>query len=367
MSESFKITDGMYGTMEIEPVLHAIIHTPEFQRLHYLKQLGITYRVFPGATHTRAVHSIGVCYLAHAMASSLGATDVDLLCVDIAALCHDLGHGPLSHKFDIYVKDVGYSEWTHENQSVIMLKNILNRLVGADVWKTAGLNCNVDFDKNSDVQFICSLICGQRTTRWRSSECMWMYDIINNERTGIDVDKIDYILRDTSMTFGTPAPFDLAKILRGASVSEDKREIHYNIDGAAELLRMSQHRFVLFDQLYTHPKVLALSLAIIDGLDHIEMPPWGEIMDPDTYMNMTDTWIEEHLRAGTNIMDNVDADAIPKLEEIESEHTVEQTDDVALSTNGNTIRFRIDPGICTMNPFGCLPVPKYKTFLRQST
>ncbi|XDV16830.1 hypothetical protein PO909_016361 [Leuciscus waleckii] len=99
--------DPIHGQIEMHPLLVKIIDTPQFQRLRHIKQLGTKYLVFPGATHTRFEHSIGVAYLAECLLRSLhdnqpklNITKQDFLCVQIAALCHDMGHGPFSHLFD---------------------------------------------------------------------------------------------------------------------------------------------------------------------------------------------------------------------------------------------------------------------------
>uniref|UniRef100_A0A3Q2CP15 HD domain-containing protein n=1 Tax=Cyprinodon variegatus TaxID=28743 RepID=A0A3Q2CP15_CYPVA len=97
----------IHGTIELHPLLVKIIDTPQFQRLRNIKQIGAASYIYPGATNSRFDHSIGVAYLAGELLKSirekqqdLGITDWDVLCVQIAALCHDLGHGPFSHMFD---------------------------------------------------------------------------------------------------------------------------------------------------------------------------------------------------------------------------------------------------------------------------
>uniref|UniRef100_A0A672L9W6 HD/PDEase domain-containing protein n=1 Tax=Sinocyclocheilus grahami TaxID=75366 RepID=A0A672L9W6_SINGR len=101
------LNDPIHGHIELHPLLLRFIDTPQFQRLRHIKQLGGAYLVFPGASHNRFEHSIGVGYLAGCLVQALIErqpelliTKQDVLCVQIAGLCHDLGHGPFSHMFD---------------------------------------------------------------------------------------------------------------------------------------------------------------------------------------------------------------------------------------------------------------------------
>ena len=96
----------------------AIVDTPQFQRLRYLKQTGVCHFVYPNATHTRFQHSIGVGHLAFKFAEKLRkenphlVDEKDSVCVMIAGLCHDLGHGPFSHLWEGFVHEVGWYKLT---------------------------------------------------------------------------------------------------------------------------------------------------------------------------------------------------------------------------------------------------------------
>ena len=98
--------DPIHGHIQIHPACVAIIDTEQFQRLRNLKQLGLCYYIYPGASHNRFEHCIGVSHLAGQLVRAikngqphLDISDKDILCVEIAGLCHDLGHGPFSHLY----------------------------------------------------------------------------------------------------------------------------------------------------------------------------------------------------------------------------------------------------------------------------
>lgn len=120
----------------LAPLLLRLLDTPEFQRLRDLKQLGCAYLVFPGASHNRFEHSMGVAHLAELMLShlrdtqpELGITPRDIELVKVAGLCHDLGHGPFSHCFEEFMHMARPdSEYRHERMSLQMLEVIINKV-----------------------------------------------------------------------------------------------------------------------------------------------------------------------------------------------------------------------------------------------
>ncbi|HSA35655.1 MAG TPA: HD domain-containing protein, partial [Methanomassiliicoccales archaeon] len=100
MSSQKIIHDSVHGSVKVDGVFLELLHRPEMQRLHGVKQLGLAHLVFPGANHTRFEHSLGTYHVADLMcdALKLGKEDRDLALA--SALLHDLGHAPFSHTLE---------------------------------------------------------------------------------------------------------------------------------------------------------------------------------------------------------------------------------------------------------------------------
>ena len=111
-----QVQDRVHGQITLDRLLQLVMDTPEFQRLDNIKQLGGCSYIYPSATHTRKEHSIGVAHLAGLMVKhlrtsqpSLGIDNDDELCVKLAGLVHDIGHGPFSHMFEEFVHAAGHA------------------------------------------------------------------------------------------------------------------------------------------------------------------------------------------------------------------------------------------------------------------
>ena len=194
-----------YGNIDVDPLACQIIQTPEFQRLHLIRQTGFAFLVFPSATHSRFAHSLGVYHLArqcienlHDLHGSEVVTATHRRLIPIAGLCHDLGHGPFSHVFETMVKQ-HQARWCHEDQST----RLFRRLVGLSL-------------SPEDVDFVSSCIHPSQ-----DESRLWQYQIVTNLHSGIDVDKLDYLNRD-ARAFGLPQPICISQILRGMRIKDDE-------------------------------------------------------------------------------------------------------------------------------------------------
>lgn len=108
-----RILDPVHGFSDLTQVEKEIIELPIFKRMQSLKQLSLTNWVFPGAEHTRYMHSLGVMYIADLMALNLRDSEYNLKynggerqLLRLAGLLHDIGHYPLSHVTEFGCRDL---------------------------------------------------------------------------------------------------------------------------------------------------------------------------------------------------------------------------------------------------------------------
>jgi len=113
-----------------------------------------------------------------------------------------------------------------------------------------------------------------------------------------------------------------------------------------------------------------MTMAMVGGFHECDIPNWKDAVNADAYVHITDAWVEEQLRNGTHVMSDIDSGAIQALEEVKTPETI-----IEQHLNSICDRFtytdcdktflcvRIHPDVCGINPFGCLPETKYKTFV----
>ncbi|KAJ7775716.1 hypothetical protein DFH07DRAFT_901632 [Mycena maculata] len=292
--------DQIHDYMSFSPLLCSIIDTRPFQRLRHIKQLGTTYYVWSGASHNRFEHCLGVAHLARKMAKhlrkkqpELEITDRDIDCVQIAGLCHDLGHGPWSHVWDgLFIPAVSPTKnWKHEDASKMMFKYLL---------ESNNINLPV-----KDVNFVLALIDGD-AGQCSPDEKPFLFDIVANKRNGLDVDKFDYIARDSYM-IGEPSKLSLARLIKSARVINN--EICYNIKDVNQLHEICYTRFRLHKMIYNHKTAKAIEYMIVDALKLAEpiMKIAEQIDNPKKFLFLTDA-----------IMSRIEESDDPRLEDAQA-------------------------------------------------
>jgi deoxynucleoside triphosphate triphosphohydrolase SAMHD1 len=266
------IFDPIHGNIEITEKCLKIIDTPEFQRLRNIKQLGACEYVFPGATHNRFSHSVGTFYLAQKLIyhiknnqPELNISLDDIESVEIAALCHDLGHGPFSHCLDNHcLNKVENNFHIHEYRSIGILELISKK-----------------YDIEININKIRKMIVPEKNNR------NFLYNIVSNPISGLDVDKFDYIARDTYF-LGLEYSFNCDRLIRFTKIINNElcfpEKLVFNI---YELFRV---RYKLYREIYNHPVVSAIEFMIVDILKDKII----DIKDLNNFCKLDDSIVRDH-------------------------------------------------------------------------
>ncbi len=302
------IHDEIHGLIKISDIACRIIDTPEFQRLRYLRQLGTCYYVFPSAKHTRFEHSLGTYHLTGRLASCLkqnsdsekinqwlneipelkgyyARTSMDdkfddyvIELIKIAGLCHDIGHGPFSHVYDdVFVPTIRTGEPKptdiHEARSGMILEKIIKR----DPVLTSTIS-------NDEIRFIQDLINPQK------HQIGFMYQIVSNNINNVDVDKFDYITRDTH-NLGLKFGFNFERIINDV-VAIDNNVCYLN-KMYFELASMFTTRYRLHKQVYTHKGVIATQYLLGQMMCKLEplLHMYAATDNMDDFCGLTDEYI----------------------------------------------------------------------------
>jgi len=390
------------------------MNTPQVQRLRQLKQLGTSDFTYINTTHTRFEHSLGVMSFAgtylEAIAKRqprLNITTKDIVCVKIAGLLHDLGHGPYSHVYDgTFRKQLKLAKekgewlgqkfdtkndckcpdpmdgWAHEDGSLMMIDAMLKHLgleidesnldeplkqVGNGInakqfciWNREDSNDEVGYMPNElvltsrDWIFIKECIAGGplpplgvSLEKFKDSSSTakmigrpdvhkeFLYDIVSNRHSGLDVDKMDYLARDTIRAHGSNCIADLMSKLTEKSfvcwgnMSSDEDEpddmhmiIAYDSKMVQNLMSFFEQRYKEHQRLYTHPKTQKTNYEICDIFllaepyfriismndeddddepadSIIKLSISRAMCNPDTYLELTDTVLDKIINTET--------------------------------------------------------------------
>ena len=263
--KTFKtIYDPIHGHITFSKLMWDIIDTPQFQRLRNLKQLSTSYFIYPGNNHTRFEHCLGTGFLSKDLIDrcfdlvqknkneniNLDLNEIEYYknCVSIAGLCHDIGHGPFSHSFELILENLGIKDWDHEEFGGKIIKYLIdeNNIEGID---------------NDMLKMINSLIDGNNL---HNTEYNWIYQIVANKENSIDVDKFDYIQRDIYHSGVKTLSVDYTRIFKDINIINDN--ICFSEKTDMSLHSLFQARYCLHHKIYNHPQSICVESMIKDAL-----------------------------------------------------------------------------------------------------
>ena len=228
------INDPVFGFLSIpNDLIYDVLQHPYVQRLNRIRQLGLSYLVYPGATHSRFGHSLGAMHLMQEAIRSLRLKDVEITeqeetAAMIAILLHDIGHGPFSHVLEHTIVD----GVTHEDISLLMMLRINEDLHGQ-------LDTAIAIFKNEyPKHFLHQLISSQ-----------------------LDVDRMDYLCRDSFFTGVQEGRVASERLLKMLDVRDDKLVVQ--IKGIYSVEKFLVARRLMYWQVYLHKTSVAAEQHLI--------------------------------------------------------------------------------------------------------
>ena len=278
---SRRVSDRVHGDVHLSPVVSRLISSAEVRRLDGIRQLGGCFFVYPAASHTRLEHSIGVAHLASLMGTHLKeqcdrVTERDVECLEIAGLLHDVGHGPFSHLFEEYMREHKEPSWSHEVIGEAIIERLLTRM---------------DFEV-CDIAFVKLLVSGLPPGKpiplevKRDESVRFLCDVVHNCTSGIDVDKLDYLLRDALAVFGATHSVDATRILRASRIIEGN-VLAFDQRVAGSIEQIYELRSRLHMKLYQHREVLVVESMIKDALCARNV----DVDDLDGFLSLSDSTV----------------------------------------------------------------------------
>jgi HD superfamily phosphohydrolase len=274
------IKDLAYGFINITEDIAKIIDHRSFQRLKNISQL-TAHHVYPSTNHTRFEHSLGVMYLSTKFANvirkfiSQDSFEFNNFHLCYASLLHDIGHAPMSHVGESFYdtneikqnikklindncEDYYNNGSPHELMSCYIIANNFKILL-SDI-----------FSKNSivfDIKYIFRIITGSKYT---DEKKYWENNIIIellNSKT-LDIDKIDYLIRDNLMVGNVAPNFDLDRLLFSVMI-DSERKLAFSPVGLSSISNIIDCRDFLYLWLYNHHIVVYTDFLYKTAIKHL--------------------------------------------------------------------------------------------------
>ena len=234
------INDPVYGFITIShPLIFDIVAHPYYQRLRRIHQMALAYLVYPGAVHTRLLHSLGAYHLMCLAVNELRnkgtlISEEEEIAVKAGILLHDVGHGPFSHALENE-----FLQGVHHEELSLQIMQAMNEDLGGK------LNLAIEiFTGKYPRQFLHQLISGQ-----------------------LDVDRMDYLTRDSFFTGVSEGVIGYDRILKMLVVVND--ELMVEEKGIYSIEKFLIARRQMYWQVYLHKTVMSAEVMLINILKRV--------------------------------------------------------------------------------------------------
>ena len=278
------IKDIIHGFIPLDEDMLKIIDTPIFQRLGRIKQLTSAEYVFPGARHSRKEHCIGAMFLATKYARALKLNEHETKVIAVAALLHDIGHGPYSHGYDASVYSLIYPgcHKGHDKHRYAIVKSFLKNIL-----IEIGLNVEEIFEVWNNKNLVLSAIL----------------------QSALSVDRLDFIARDTLYTATTHFGFmEIDRIINHSSIcikpdtlgeGTEKRVLAFSEKIITDVVQGLNSRLHMYNEVYLNKTVIAASCLIEAAIK--EATPYLDFVERtlnmDRFIYLNDSIMDEILQS----------------------------------------------------------------------
>lgn len=255
-SEGKMVRDSVHGNIFLPNRFLNVVNCRVFQRLRSIKQLAVADKIYPEATHTRFSHSLGVYHITTLMLRHfepyfkrlhIPVTDEDTDALLLAALLHDVGHGPFSHTFENIEKNaVSNNKYSHEKLTVQIIEN--------DEELKNTIKANFHSKSDNFYKKVSEIIkYNENLSDEVPSELAKVYrDLICSN---LDADRMDYLMRDSYNTGEKFGIFDIQRLIDAMELTEYKGEtrVAIRMDSISAVEQFIVGRYNMYKNVYNAP------------------------------------------------------------------------------------------------------------------
>ena len=252
MATSRDIRDPVHGFVRLEGRECDIADTPIFQRLRRIRQLAMAHLVYPGAVHSRLEHTLGVVHVAGLMARRLVEDQEATRIIRLAALLHDIGHGPFSHPSEEVLAELAAAAGREQKGETHKIHEVITREI---ILTDEGLRPLIPERDREDIVKLLDKGWGQPLYK----------DIVSGP---LDADKQDYLLRDSHHCGVRYGLYDISRfhdVFRRIT-DESGESLAVEEDGVNTLEQFVLARYYLTTQVISHKGRRISDAMLVRGL-----------------------------------------------------------------------------------------------------